>query len=102
MGSSERKPTHIATIKYRRLHTLIKKTIEISKLCNVSLNLIVKQKRTPNKFTEHNTDDSVKIETLKQMLTSDEQNLPDSQRIIVTSVNLKEKYKNELVSSVNS
>ena len=96
VGNNERKPAHIATVKYRRLQTMIKKTMEISMLCNVSLNLIVKHKRMTNKLTEYYTDDLVKIENLRQRLTADQHNnLPDCQCMKVTSVNLTDKFKNE-------
>ena len=67
---SELKPAHKATIKYRRLQTLIKKTVEVSQLCGISLNLLVYDKKF-NRITEYHTDDTVKIESIQKELSLD-------------------------------
>ena len=52
-----------ATVKYRRLQTLIWKAFELSEKCGTSLSLIVKDKRQ-NKITEYHTDNDVKLENI--------------------------------------
>ena len=53
-----------AMTKYRRLQTLINKTVEMSEKCGVSLNLLVLDKY--NKITEYFTDEKVLLRRIKE------------------------------------
>jgi len=57
VNASDRQSANLATTKYRRLKTLIKKTVEISQKCGISLNLLVKDNKF-SKITEYHTNDS--------------------------------------------
>ena len=54
--SEEKSRNEKATTKYRRLQTLIKKTVELSEQVGVSLNLLIADQKF-NKVTEYHTDD---------------------------------------------
>ena len=49
-----------ANVKYRRVKTLVKKCLEVSRLCNIKLNLLVFKSR--GKFEQHFTDEDVALE----------------------------------------
>lgn len=91
VSRKKRLPAHMATLKYRRLQTLIKKSVEVSKLCNINLNLIIKDTKF-NKITEYHTDDTVKLESIKQQLLDDEKS-PSWLALRIISINSTDKFK---------
>ena len=50
-----------ATVKHRRLQTLIKKTVDLAEKCNLSMSLLVFDQNLV-KLTEYFTDEVVKLE----------------------------------------
>ena len=90
VSKKKRLPAHMATLKYRRLQTLIKKSVEVSRICNISLNLLIKDTKF-NKITEYYTDERIKLQSLKkQMRDDDESSSWTTLRII--SVNSNDKF----------
>jgi len=66
--ANSRLASNMATTKYRRLQTLIKKTMELSQKCGTSMNLLVKDSKY-NKITEYHTDDeSMKFENIMKQI----------------------------------
>ena len=53
-----------ANCKYKRVRTLVKNCREISKLCNVKINLLVFSKWGGIRCQENYTDESVKLENI--------------------------------------
>ena len=56
-----------ATVKHRRLQTLIKKTVEMAQKCNLSMNLLVFDQNLV-KLTEYFTDEAVMLENASKMV----------------------------------
>ena len=66
-------------MKYLRLQTLLKKTIETSKKCGVSLNLLVSNNKF-NQVTEYFTDEQIKLGSIQSQLQEDSKKQPKSKR----------------------